>query len=101
MVVNNIKDLLLKSLNKLSKQDTVIKSIIWNHIIAEYKEKKWIDITPYIISIQLKNNICIIHTQKPILNADLSIYENDIKEKINKSFADTGIVFKNLEFRYK
>lgn len=101
MVVNNIKELLLKSLNKSWKQDQVTKSIIWKHIIETYKEQKNIDITPYIISVQLKNSVCIIQTQKPILNTDLMLYENIFQEKILESFQTIGIKINNIEFRYK
>ncbi len=101
MVINNIKDLLIKSLNKVAKQETVIKSIIWNTLIETYQTKKNIDITPYLVSIQLKNNICIIHTWKPILNTDLQLYESFFKETLQNRFQKTGIIIKNIEFRYK
>lgn len=101
MVVNNIKELLTKSLNKKWKTDLVVKSVIWNTIIEEYKKIKDIDLTEYLKSISLKWNVIIIKTSKPIISAELSNYENIFLENINKKIEKIWVKIQNLELKFK
>lgn len=101
MVISNIKDLLLKSLNKTNKTSKVIESIIYNSIIEVFMDKKNIDIKDYIISIKIINNIIIISTNKPIINSEIKILEEDIIKNIQKKIKNIWIIFDNFKFKYK
>lgn len=101
MELNNIKSLLIKSLNKTWKQNQIISSIIYNSIINDFLEIKKIDIKPYIISIKVIWNNIILKTRKPIINTEiLNIKELLIKNislKLNKMW----ISINNLELKLK
>lgn len=79
---------LWNSVRKLGKQEIIIQSIIWNTIIEIFKEKKNIDITPYLVSIKLKWENILVKTNKPIINTELYLISEEIKKistnKINK-----------------
>lgn len=98
---NNLKDLLIKSINQTWKQEQVIKSIIWNSIISDFKEIKKIDITPYLISIKILNDTIIIKTTKPILNSELSGLQDILEKNAHKKLNDLWFKYKNLKIRYK
>lgn len=101
MVVNNIKEILTKSLNKSWKTDLVIKSIIWNTIIEEYKKIKDIDLTIYLKSISLRWNVVIIKTWKPIINAELENYQENLLSKIKEKLNIVWINIKNIEIKFR
>lgn len=86
MQLNNIKDLVLKSLNKTWKQNQILSSIIYNILIKKFKDKKNIDISSYIISVKIKENIISIKTNKPIINQEIKLFENEILEEITQKF---------------
>jgi len=101
MKLNNIKYLLLKSLNKSWKQEQVIKSIIWNSIINDFKNKKNIDITSYLISIKLMGETIMLKTNKPIINAELLNIEKELIENIITKLNNIWINIKIIKFRFK
>jgi hypothetical protein len=101
MQLGNIKDLLLKSLGKTWKQNQVIASIIYKSIKDDFLELKKIDITPYIISIQLRENIIILKTNKPILNSEIKHIEGIIIKNILQKLENIWIHIKNLELFIK
>ena len=98
---NNLKDLLIKSINQTWKQEQVIKSIIWNSVISDFKEIKKLDITPYLISIKILNDTIIIKTTKPILNSELSSLQDILEKNAHKKLNDLWFKYKNLKIRYK
>lgn len=101
MELNNIKALLLKSLNKTWKQDQIISSIIWKSIIDDFFEIKKIDITSYIISIKLTWNIIIMKTTKPIINTEILTIEDKLLENIRKKLNNIWIKINDLKLRLK
>ena len=101
MQLVNIKDLLLKSLGKTWKQNQVIASIIYKSIKDDFLELKKIDITPYIISIQVRDNIIILKTNKPILNSEIKHIEDIIIKNILQKLENIWIHMKNLELFIK
>lgn len=97
----NLKDILVKSLNKTWKQESVINSIIWNTLISTFKDKKNIDITPYLISIKMHNDTIFIKTSKPIINSEIDLIWDVLIENIIKKLHDIWYNFKQLKIRYK
>lgn len=100
-MTSNIKELLLKSLNKTWKQEQIIKSIIWKSIVDIFKQKKNLDVNNYIISLKMSWNIVIITTQNPIFNSEIINYEQDILQDIYKKFINIWFKIDNLKFKYK
>lgn len=101
MQLGNIKDLLLKSLGKTWKQNQVLSSIIYKSIIHDFLELKKIDISSYIISIQLRENIIILKTNKPILNSEIKHIEGLLIQNIDKKLQKIWIHLKQLELVVK
>ncbi len=101
MQLGNIKDLLLKSLGKTWKQNQVIASIIYKSIKDDFLELKKIDITSYIISIQVRDNIIILKTNKPILNSEIKHIEDVIIKNILQKLENIWVHMKNLELFIK
>jgi len=97
----SLKDLLLRSISKSGKKDNITKSIIWNEIIFLFKEKKNIDIAPYLISIKITWNIIIIKTLKPIVNTELLLYKNELLTRIKSKLEKTKIILKIEDIKTK
>jgi hypothetical protein len=73
---------------------------MWNSIIEVFKEEKNIDITNYLISIQLRWNTILLKSNKPIINTEALILDNLIKEKFSKKIKWIWIQFSNFELKY-
>ncbi len=97
----NIKDLILKSINKTWKKDNIVKSIIWNEVVYLFKNKKNIDIQSFLISIKLSWDVIIIKTLKPILNQEIKIYKNEIIENIKTKLSNIWIVLNINDIKTK
>ncbi len=98
MIKNNLN--IWESLKKKWKKDVIVKSIIWNTIIGIFKLKKNIDITPYLVSIQLKNNIILVKTNKPIINSELLLLDEEIKKALKERLLKIWIKIFNFNIKY-
>ena len=97
---NNLKDLLIKSINQTWKQEQVVKSVIWNSIISDFKEKKHIDLTPYLISIKITNNTVFIKTSKPIINQELVNINDFLEKNVILKLSKLGFKYDKIKIRY-
>jgi len=84
----------------LDKQEVFIKSTMWNSIIEVFKKEKNIDITDYLVSIQLRWKNILVKTNKPIFKSELMILDNKIKELFSKKILKIGIKFIDYEIKY-
>lgn len=91
---------LTTSINKKNLNELVIKSSIWNSIIEVFKQEKNMDITPYLVSIQIKWNRIIIKTNKTILNAELLMLSDKINQRISEKLKKIWLRFEEFEIRY-
>lgn len=89
------------SIRKKWREDVVIKSIVWTSIIEIFKTEKEIDITPYLVSINIRWFNIIVKTNKPIINTELLLINDKILEKSINRLKNIGIIIKNMEIRYK
>lgn len=101
MELNNIKNLLLKSLNKTWRQEQIISSIIYKSIIQDFLEIKKIDITSYIISVKIKWNIIFLKTTKPIINTEILTIENILIKNIENKFKKIWLKINDLKLILK
>ena len=83
-----------------NKKNIIIKSIIWKTIIDLFQEEKNIDITKYLISVTLKWKKIKIKTNKPIINTELLMINEKIKNKIIEKFKKLWIKFDDFELKY-
>lgn len=83
-----------------NKREVFIKSMMWNSIIECFNEEKNIDITNYLVSIQLRWNTILVKTNKPIINTEALIIDDKIKKKFKEKIIKMWIQFYNFEIKY-
>ena len=83
-----------------NKQEVFIKSTIWNSIIEVFKAEKNMDITSYMISIQLRGKTILIKTNKPIINTEALILDHKIKKVFSERIKKIWIKFYDFELKY-
>ena len=91
---------LKKTVKASWRQEAIIKSLVWNSVIEVFQEKKDIDVTPYLSSIQIKEKIILIKTNKSIMKSEMIMLDNFIQEKIEDKFKKIGIKFYQMELKY-
>jgi hypothetical protein len=82
------------------KKEIMIKSIMWNSIIEVFKAEKNIDITSYLISIQIRWKTILVKTNKPIINTEALILDDKIKILFFEKLKKIWIKFYNFELKY-
>lgn len=88
------------SLRRKWKEDVIIKSIIWNTIIDIFNTEKNIDITPYLVSIQLKWTNILVKTNKPVVNTELFNLSDKIKKASKEKLLKIWIKLLDFEIKY-
>lgn len=89
-----------KAIKNVWREEVIIKSIIWNTIIWEFKKARGIDITSYLVSIRLKKNIVFIKTTKPLINSEILLFEKEIKEESIKKLSRLWLKFWEFELKF-
>lgn len=84
----------------IDKQEIFIKSTMWNSIIAVFLTEKNIDITSYMISIQIRWKTILIKTNKPIINTEALMLDDKIKELFSEKIKKMWIKFYDFEIKY-
>lgn len=82
------------------KKEIYIKSIMWNSIIDAFKIEKNINITDYLSSIQLRWNVILVKTNKPIINTEALLIDDKIKKIFLEKIKKIGIKFYDFEIKY-
>lgn len=82
------------------KQEVFIKSTMWNSVIEVFKAEKNIDITKYMISIQIRWKTILIKTNKPIINTEALILDHKIKKLFFEKIKKLWIKFYDFELKY-
>lgn len=84
----------------IDKQEIFIKSTMWNTIIDVFQSEKNINITDYLVSIQIKWKTILIKTNKPIVNMEALILDKKIKDIFTKRIKKIWIKIDNFELKY-
>ena len=84
----------------LDKQEVFIKSTMWNSVIDVFKAEKKMDITKYMISIQLRWKTILVKTNKPIINTEALMLDDKIKDLFSEKIKKLWIKFYDFELRY-
>ncbi len=80
--------------------EVFIKSTMWNSIIEVFKNEKNIDITSYLVSVQLRWKIILIKTNKPIINTEALLLDDKIKKLFSEKIKKMWIKFYDFEVKY-
>lgn len=84
----------------INKQEIFIKSIMWNTIIEVFKGEKNMDITSYMISVQLRWKTVLVKTNKPIINTEALMLDDKIKQIFSEKIKKMWIKFYDFEIKY-
>ena len=84
----------------INKQEIYIKSTMWNTIIEVFKNEKNMDITSYMISIQLRGKTVLVKTNKPIINTEALMLDDKIKGVFSEKIKKMWIKFYDFEIKY-
>ena len=82
------------------KKEVFIKSMMWNSVIEVFKSEKNMDITSYMISVQLRWKTILIKTNKPIINTEALILDDKIKEVFSGKIKKLWIKFYDFDLKY-
>ena len=82
------------------KKEVFIKSMMWNSVIEVFKSEKNMDITSYMISVQLRWKTILIKTNKPIINTEALILDDKIKNSFSEKIKKLWIKFYDFELKY-
>jgi DNA-directed RNA polymerase len=83
-----------------NKQEIYIKSMMWNSVIEVFKNEKNIDITKYMVSIQLRWKTVLVKTNKPIINTEAILLDDKIKKVFSEKIKSIWIKFYDFELKY-
>ena len=83
-----------------NKQEIYIKSMMWNSVIEAFKNEKNIDITKYMVSIQLRWKTVLVKTNKPIINTEALLLDDKIKKVFSEKIKSIWIKFYDFELKY-
>lgn len=89
-----------QSINKKNLNEITIKSLVWNAIIEIFKQKKDMDIIPYLVSIQIKSKSIIVKVNKPIVKSEILLLEDEIIKEVTSKFQKVWIKFYDFEIKY-
>lgn len=96
----NFSKLVASRLRSLSLEDINFKSNLWNSVVNVMQNERWINVKDYLVSISVSWNTILIKTTKPIINAELTQYQDkiyiDFKEKMQKMW----FTYKDFEIKY-
>jgi len=84
----------------IEKQEVFIKSTMWNSIIEVFNIEKNIDITDYLVSIQLRWKTILIKSNKPIINNEALLLDDKIKKEFELKLKKIWINFWDYILRY-
>lgn len=84
-----------------SKLDLFLKTALWNSIVEIFQNEKNIDITNYLVSINVRENKLIVKTWNPIINTELLNFDEKIKETFKKKTKNLVKNFGDLEVVYR
>ncbi|MCP4522669.1 MAG: hypothetical protein GY828_00455 [Candidatus Gracilibacteria bacterium] len=85
---------------KNKRHVVIIKSLLWNSIISVFKEEKNIDITSYLISIQINGDIIFLKTNNPLIKSELLLIDDKIKKLFSEKLKKVGIKLFDFELKY-
>jgi hypothetical protein len=73
---------------------------MWNSIIEVFNIEKNIDITDYLVSIQLRWKTILIKSNKPIINNEALLLDDKIKKEFELKLKKIWINFWDYILRY-
>ncbi|MBB1564599.1 hypothetical protein HG430_000995 [Candidatus Gracilibacteria bacterium] len=82
------------------KKKLFIKASVWNTLIEMFQKEKNIDISEFLVSVKISENNIIIRTNKPILNSELILLQDDLKNNLIEKLEKAEIDFVDFELKF-
>ena len=81
------------------KRELFLKTSLWNSIVDTFKDEENIDISSYLVSVQIKWNTILMKTNNPLRKSELNLFY----DKISFSFQNKikNLDLKSYEFEIK
>lgn len=89
-----------KSIYNTRHSTTLITSVITKVIIDIFQEKKSIDISGYIISVQIRDKVILVKTWNPMMNGELLLLSDVIESAYKQSMKELWASDLALDIRY-
>lgn len=89
-----------KSIYNTRHTTTLITSRITKVIIDVFLEKKSIDISGYIISVQIREKVILVKTWNPMINAELFLLSDVIQASYKQAMQELWASDLALDIRY-
>lgn len=86
---------------KQNRKDLFIKTSLWNSIKEVFEEKKKIDISSSLISINLMWNTLLVKTYNPLINEELSNFSDEILDKFYDKIKNLAWINPNFVLKFK
>ncbi|MDD2907978.1 MAG: hypothetical protein PHH98_05025 [Candidatus Gracilibacteria bacterium] len=86
-------------LNK-QKSELFIKTSLWNSVLEVFLEEKNIDLTPYLVSVQIKGNTLLLKTNNPLINNELNLFYDKIYLLFSKKVKNLDLKFYDFEVKF-
>ena len=82
------------------KTELFIKTSLWNSIIEVFLQEKNIDITPYLVSVQIRWNSLLLKTNNPLINSELYIYYKKIENSFKNKIINLDLKEKDFDIKF-
>lgn len=82
------------------KTELFIKTSLWNSVIEFFLKEKNIDITPYLVSVQIRWNSLLLKTNNPLINSELRIYYKDIENSFKNKIKNLDLKNHNFDIKF-
>ena len=82
-------------------EKSIQESLAWKTVREEYAlHFGGRDIESYLLSVSYSGKVCIIKTQKPIINSQLLSIQSEIQKKLSERLQKVGISIKDLSVKF-
>jgi len=88
------------SMQHLGNKTTLITSVITKIIKDVFTEEKNIDISPYLSSVGLIENVVLVKTSNPMINAELLLLSDKIEISCKKSLINMWMNIEDMKIKY-
>ncbi len=81
------------------KTELFIKTALWNSVIEVFFDKKNLDITSYLVSVQIRGNTLLLKTNNPLINSELNLFYLEIISSFQNKIKNLNL--KSFDFELK
>lgn len=88
------------SLANFWNKNTVITSVITKIITDVFMQEKNIDISDYLQSVSIMENVILVKTGNPMMNGELLLFADKIQKSCQESLNNMWMDIENMKIKY-